>query len=131
MKILFFDGYCSLCNSFIDRMIRFDKENQLKFSSLQSKTAKKHLHSSQLPLSKDPTTIIYFRDGIVFSKSTAVLQSLIDLGGIWSTLKIFLFLPVALRDVVYDFIAKNRYRFFGRRDTCRLPTAEEQSHFLP
>ena len=131
MKVLFFDGYCSLCNHFIDRMLRWDKRGHLKFSSLQGQSAKKYLSENQLPQHSDPTTIIYFRDGHIYSQSTAVLYSLIDLGGFWKLSQILFLIPTWLRDFIYQFVAKNRYRIFGRRDTCRLPTTEESHHFLP
>ena len=77
VKILFFDGYCSLCNHLVDQMVRWDKRSVLKFASLQGKTAKVMLPSGP---KVDPDTVIYLRNGISFDRSTAILMSLRDLG---------------------------------------------------
>lgn len=123
MKIVFFDGYCNLCNSFVDFLIKVDKKGLLKFASLQGETATKRLDTKEHPINKD--TVIYLRDNQQFEKSTAVLYILSDLGGFWRLLKIFLVLPQCLRDFFYRLVAANRYRFISKRATCRTPSKEE------
>ena len=127
-NIVFFDGVCNLCNHFLDWLIRRDGKGQLKFASLQGKTAAQFLG----PLNEDSRqwSIVFLEEGKTYHKSTAVLRILIKLGGIWRMAKIFLWLPVVVRDKIYDFIAKRRYRWFGQKSTCRLPTLEERSRFL-
>ncbi len=129
-KIIFFDGYCSLCNTLVDKMLRWDKKSVLKFASIQGETAKKMLPPEFIG-KIDPQTIIYWRERILYQRSTAVLMSLRDLGGVWSLTSIFLWMPKFLRDLVYRFIAKIRYRVFGKRKKCRLPIAEERERLLP
>ncbi len=130
MKILFFDGHCNLCNSLVDWLILRDTHDVLKFASLQGITAKSHLpvfHSSQTSFD----TVVYFRDGQIYEKSTAVLYALKDIGGVWSGAQVFLIIPKRVRDAIYDLVAKNRYRLFGRKDTCRIPTPQEFKKLLP
>ena len=129
-KILFFDGYCSLCNCLVDMLIRVDALSQLKFASLQGSTAKEILKlESNQPM--DLNTVLYWRDGVIYNRSTAVLMIFNDVKGIWGWLRVFLFAPKFLRDSVYRVVANNRYRLFGRRDTCRIPLASEKERFLP
>lgn len=129
-KVLFFDGYCSLCNHLVDSMIRWDKKSVLKFASLQSDAAKKNLPESY-EIKMDPDTVIYLRVGRVYDRSSAILFSLYDMGGPWVLAALFFLVPKFLRDLVYRFVAKIRYKVFGKRETCRLPTAEEQKRILP
>ncbi len=125
-RIIFFDGVCSLCNGFVDFVIKRDSKNLFKFSSLQSGTA-----TSVLGSNFGLATIVFYDDGHQHIKSTAVLKILFQLGGGWTLFAIFASgIPVILRDLIYNFIAKNRYKFFGRRQTCRLPTETERKLFL-
>jgi predicted DCC family thiol-disulfide oxidoreductase YuxK len=128
MKIVFFDGYCNLCNSLVDWLIKVDRSSELKFASLQGLTASKTLTPALVATPLD--TVIYFTNGHTYLRSTAILKILWDLKGVWKLSGVFLIIPAFLRDVVYNIIARNRYRLFGKRDTCRLPTAEEKLRFL-
>lgn len=130
MKVLFFDGHCNLCNGTVDWLIRRDSRNRLTFASLQGSTAQERLG----PRASDPSdydTVVYLREGQAYQKSTAILMALGDLGGAWVMLKVFLVVPAPLRDVLYRLVARHRYRLFGRRETCRLPTAAERKKLLP
>ena len=131
-RILFFDGHCSLCNGFVDYLVRRDHSAQTKFASLQGETATRQLPAKLRDLA-DLETIVYLRDGVLLEKSGAVLTLLSDLGlrPLLLPSKWFLRVPARLRDHVYRFVAQNRYRFFGKRDTCRVPTPEEKDRFLP
>jgi predicted DCC family thiol-disulfide oxidoreductase YuxK len=132
MKIVFFDGYCNLCNGLVDFLMRADSRRRLHFASLQGETARQMLMPG-LPreLSVDSDTIIFLRDGVRYERSTAILRILADLGGAWTAARVLLVLPPTLRDFFYRVIAKHRYRWFGRRESCRLPTAEEAARLLP
>ena len=129
MKAIFFDGYCNLCNSFIDFLIKRDSKEILKFSSLQSESAKKLLPSHFLE-NVSPETVIYLRDGKVYDKSTAVIKIMCDIGGFYKIFLIGFIFPKFFRDSIYDFIARNRYKIFGKSETCRLPTENEKARFL-
>lgn len=129
-KILFFDGYCSLCNNLIDKMIRWDKKAVLKFASLQGETAQKMLPPNRRERT-DPDTVIYLREGEIYERSTAILLSLRDIGGLWSLSSMFFIVPKVLRNLIYRFVANTRYQVFGKRDVCRLPLPEERERLLP
>ncbi len=130
MRIIFFDGYCSLCNGLVDRLMRWDKRKEIQFASLQGETARRLLPPERQSES-DPDTVLYLRDGSIYERSTAILLVLKDLGGLWRIFTVLFIIPRFLRDLVYRFIARIRYTVFGRRDTCRLPTAEEKERLLP
>ncbi len=129
MKIVFFDGYCSLCNFWVDWVMRLDRTKSIQFASLQGQTAFERLKRSPGP--DAPDTVLYLRDGQLFERSSAVLRILGDSGSPWRMARIFLGVPRAIRDAIYGIIAKHRYQWFGKRETCRIPTAEERERFLP
>lgn len=126
--VLFFDGVCGLCNRFVDFVLRHDRQHRLFLAPLQGTTAAAEL----------PDEVIHELDTVVFLdkqrwqiRSSAVVRILWQLGGIWLIPGTLLWLiPRPLRDVAYRLIAKNRYRLFGRHETCRIPTAAERSRFL-
>lgn len=126
-KIIFFDGVCPVCNGFVDYVLKKDFKNHFQFCSLQSEFAK-----SNLPLMyQDLDTVILMENNDVFIRSTAVLRILFQLGGHWNALAVFASaVPRPIRDFIYNLMAKNRYRFFGKFNTCRLPTSEQKSRFL-
>jgi predicted DCC family thiol-disulfide oxidoreductase YuxK len=129
MKIVFFDGHCSLCNSTVDWMIRHDRRGELEFASLQGETAKRVIpaHAG----AADYDTVVYSREGVIYERSTAVLRAIGDMGGFWVIANVMLYLPRVLRDLFYRLVARNRFRLFGRRDTCRMPSPEERGRLLP
>lgn len=127
--IIFFDGVCGLCNRFVDLMLRADKRGLFRFAPLQGETAKALL--PPLPEEAHAWSVVYRDEHGTYRESEAVLRVLGRLGGWWGTLAVFRCLPRALRDAVYRLIARNRYRWFGKRETCRLPTPEERARFLP
>lgn len=126
--IVFFDGVCGLCNTAVDWLLRHDSQQKILFTPLQGKTAEVAL-SSELRDSLD--SVIVYIDGRLYQKSDAFLHLFPVLGGVWKILSFIASgLPRFLRDFIYDFIARNRYRWFGKRDVCRLPSKEERSRFL-
>lgn len=126
-RVVFFDGVCGLCNKTIDFLIQWDKEKKLRYAPLQGYTAKRLLSTMYI---EDLDSVVYYRDGKYLVRSTAVLRLLLDVGGWWKLLSIFLILPAFVRDFVYYFIARRRYKWFGKRDTCRMPTPQERALFL-
>lgn len=125
--ILYFDGVCGLCNGFVDFLIARDRNRVLRFATLQGPTAQKNLPKN---LTQDLTTFVLHDSRGTFLYSTAVLQAVAKLGGLWKLVSILLVFPRGLRDWVYRWIAKNRYAWFGKRQACRIPTEEERARFL-
>jgi len=126
-KIVFFDGVCGLCNYWVDFILAIDRAERVKFSALQSEFASKHLEPSQL---EDLDSVQFLEDGRVHMKSTAILKILRAVGGPWVLAYPLIFIPRFIRDFVYNLVAKNRYKFFGKHETCRLPTPEETARFV-
>ncbi len=129
MNVVYFDGVCNLCNSAVNFLIDQDKQGRLKFASLQSEAGKVVLHRSGLP-EQDYDSFILVKNGQLFQKSEAVLEVVKLLGGGWLLLYGFKIVPRTWRDWLYTQIAQNRYRWFGKRTQCRLPTPELRARFL-
>lgn len=144
-RIVLFDGECNLCNRSVDFLLRRDRQRRLRFASLQSEAARSLLARTGADVrppglhsgpeedavgTNDPSTIVYLDGDRLHVKSGAALRILAAIGWPWRALAAFLIIPPPLRDAVYDWIARNRFRWFGRRDTCRVPTPEERSLFL-
>jgi predicted DCC family thiol-disulfide oxidoreductase YuxK len=125
--VLYFDGVCNLCNSTVQFIIKHDKRKQFRFAPLQSVPGKAVLQ--QIGGDAQDSVILQYNRKY-YSKSDAVLQVMKLLGGVWKTSLIGYLLPRFFRNMVYDWIAKNRYRWFGRQDECMIPTAELRSRFL-
>ncbi len=123
--IIFFDGVCGLCNKSVDFLIVRDKKQIFLFAPLQGETAKQ-----KLPPVADMESVVLLDEKGMHDKSTAALKILIRLGGIWKLSVIFFAVPKFIRDPIYNVIAKNRYKIFGKKESCRLPTPEERVRFL-
>ncbi len=129
-KIILFDGVCNLCNDSVNFIIERDKNDVFRFASLQSKIGQKlTLERGIDPEAMD--SIILIEPGIAYyEKSTAALEISKHLTGGYSNLKYFSFLPEGFRNVVYDLIARNRYKWFGKKEECMIPTPALKSKFL-
>lgn len=125
-NILFFDGVCHLCNSYIDFLAQFKSKN-IFYAPLQGTTAQQILSLQQ---TQNLDSVIYYKKDKVLKKSTAVIESLSDTYGAFKILKIFYVIPEKIRDYLYDLVAKNRYKLFGQKDSCRIPTPEEKRYIL-
>lgn len=123
-KIIIFDGICGFCNKSIDILMRLDTQKIFKYTSLQGEFIK--------TLNIDPNidSIIYYEDGTLYYKSTAILKILRSLGGIWIISNVFYIIPRVIRDFTYDIIAKYRYNIFGKMDSCRMPKEGEEGLFI-
>ena len=128
-KIILFDGVCNLCNSSVNFIIDNDKRNIFKFASLQSETGSELMKKHNLT-SKDIDSVILIDADRAYIKSDAALRIAAELGGIYKLISYLRFIPKFIRDFFYDIIAKNRYRWFGKKDSCRIPTPELKSKFL-
>ena len=127
--IIFFDGVCGMCNRFVDVVLRADRRHVFRFAPLQGETARALLP----PLPADPGrwSMLYLDERGLHDASDASLEVYRRLGRGWALLALARFVPRWLRNPVYRTIARNRYRWFGRRTTCRLPAADETRWFLP
>ena len=125
-RIVFFDGVCNLCNGSVRFLIRIDRKKRLLFGPLQSHVAHKLLGDVPGELH----TIIYLRDGRQLEQSDAVLAILCDAGGIGTLAVLGYLIPRSWRNIIYRFIARHRYRLFGKRNSCMVPTKDIQSRFL-
>lgn len=125
-QLILFDGVCNFCNNTVNFIIKKDKKDQFRFASLQSKIAQDFI--SGLPSNTD--SIVYVRNQKVLVKSTAALFIAMDLGYPFKILAIFKLIPTSWRDSCYDYIAKNRYRWFGKIDQCEIPTEHNRKNFI-
>jgi predicted DCC family thiol-disulfide oxidoreductase YuxK len=127
--VILFDGVCNLCNGFVQFVISRDQGQRFLFASLQSETARELL--KDLPAGgQSLDSVVLLEDGRVYQQSAAALRILRHLGGAWPLLYGLIILPAFFRDGIYAWIAHNRYRWFGRRDACMLPTPELKARFL-
>lgn len=128
-SIILFDGVCNLCNSSVNYIIKHDKTEHFLFVSLQSDVAKEILlqnNSNKINLE----TIILVENEKTYYKSTAALRIIKKLNGLINVLYLFIIIPKFIRDPVYDFIAKNRYKWYGKKDSCMIPTDNLKKRFL-
>ena len=127
-NIIFFDGICNLCNYSVNLLIRMDHKKVLKYSSLQGEFAKKKLGLEFEDINKG---VVFFKDGKTYVKSEAVVKILLKLGNPYKAIgKVLSLFSYRFLNVFYDFIAKNRYRLFGRTESCRVPTKKEADLFI-
>ncbi|MBC7722035.1 MAG: thiol-disulfide oxidoreductase DCC family protein [Pedobacter sp.] len=127
--IILFDGVCNLCNSSVQFVIKHDAQKQFLFASLQSNFGQQVLAKYNLP-NTNFNSFILLKNGKVYQKSTAALLVAKQLQGAVGWLYLFMVVPGFIRNRVYNIIAKNRYKWFGKQDTCWLPTAELKGRFL-
>lgn len=126
--IVLFDGECNLCDFGVQFILKHDPKEIFHFASLQSDVGIVLLEKYNVPKSTD--SIILIEDGYFFTESTAALKIARKLTGFWKWLSIAIIVPKPLRDMVYKWIAKNRYKWFGKKQVCLLPTAEQRNRFL-
>jgi predicted DCC family thiol-disulfide oxidoreductase YuxK len=128
-NLVIFDGVCNLCNGTIRFIIRHDKGKRIAFTTFQSASGQDILRQYGLS-APDQSTVVYVKKGVAFTKSKAVLMILRDLGCCWNLSYILIHIPFFIRDFIYDLIAKHRYRLFGKRESCMVPTSEIMDRFL-
>lgn len=128
-SIIVFDGVCNLCNHSVNFLLKKDKKKIFLFTPFQSKYGQSIINHGSENENSDKT-VFYLRENQLYKKSTAALYILKDLGGAYSLLFVFIIVPRFLRDFVYSVISRNRYKWFGKKDSCRIPNAEEKNRFL-
>ncbi len=129
-SIIIFDGVCNFCNSSINFILDRDKDDHFRFATNQSEAGNKILLENNIPIDSEISTVFLYQNGKLYQKSTAALQIARELSFAWNLLYVGIIVPTFLRDIVYDFIAHNRYKWFGKRDACRLPKPAERAKFL-
>ncbi|HWJ90318.1 MAG TPA: thiol-disulfide oxidoreductase DCC family protein [Flavisolibacter sp.] len=127
--LVLFDGVCNFCNRSVNILIRHDKKNCFRFAALQSPAGQALLKKHGL----DPnsfTSFVLIEGEKIYTKSTAVLQLTKHLPWYWKGLQLLRLMPRSVRDAFYDWIARNRYRWFGRKNACMMPTMEQRKKFV-
>ena len=128
-NIVLFDGVCNLCNGLVLFIIKRDRARKFKFASLQSETGQQRLKEFNRAKNEFESFVLIQGDQY-FLKSTGVLKMLKELGGFWKLFYVFILIPRPLRDFLYDTIAKSRYKIFGKRNACMIPTPELKERFI-
>ncbi len=127
--IILFDGVCNFCNGAINFIIKRDKKRIFRYAALQSEAGQQLLKQYNLsPTELDSFVLIY--NGKSFKKTSAALNVASILGGVWKLTGVFRIFPAGVRDLAYNLIANNRYRWFGKKESCMIPTPEVRSLFL-
>lgn len=127
-NIVIFDGECVLCNGFFQFLLKKDLKQELSFATLQSNFASKLLKGKFINAGI-PDSVLFFKNGKIYTKSTASLKIISNLGGIWRLAAIGLCVPKFIRNSIYDLIARNRYRWWGKRE-CLIPDTSIKSRFI-
>ncbi len=128
MKIILFDGVCNLCSGAVQWIIKHDKKNAFKFASLQSDTGIALSKKYAIPENTD--SVILIDEEQVYVKSSAALLIAKYCSGLWPLLYAFIIVPPFLRNAVYDWVARNRYKWFGKKESCWIPTPELKQKFI-
>lgn len=127
--VLLFDGVCNLCNKLVMFIIRKDRRGKIRFAALQSESGKSLLRTYGLS-DKDINFVVYITSHTIFLKSSAVLHLLKDIGNGWNLFFGLIMIPRFIRDFFYDLVARSRYRIFGKRGVCMIPSPDIVNRFL-
>ena len=128
-SIILFDGVCNVCTGAVQFVIKKDQKNHFRFASLQSQQGQNILIRHQLPVN-DFNSFVLVENEKVYTRSDAALKVTKNLSGLWPLLYGFIIVPKFIRDGIYNLIAKNRYKWFGKKDSCMIPTPEIMAKFL-
>jgi predicted DCC family thiol-disulfide oxidoreductase YuxK len=129
-KIILFDGVCNLCDSTVQFLIKHDKKDIFRFVAIQSEIGQEIISHIGIDTSKTDSIILYEPGHAYYYKAQAALNIATSLGGMYSLMGIFKILPNGLSNMVYDYIARNRYKWYGKKDACMLPTSEMRAKFI-
>lgn len=128
--IIVFDGVCVLCNGWVRFLLKRDHAVGFRFAAMQGESGRVLLARHGLD-ADDPSSFLLVEEGDAYADSDAILRVLSRLGGVWRLTRLLRVVPAVLRDAVYRWVARNRYRIFGRHEACLLPDAEMSDRFLP
>ena len=129
-KIILFDGVCNLCDSTVRFIIKHDKKDVFRFVALQSDLGRKIINHIGVDTSKTDSILLYEPGHAYYYKAEAAIKIAAELGGIYTLMNIFSILPNALSNLVYDYVARNRYKWYGKKEECMIPTPEMKAKFL-
>ena len=129
-QLVLFDGVCNFCNASILKIIKMDKKNIFMFASLQSEVGKEITNHFNIDTKTVDSIILVESDSKYYIKATAALKIGKHFRGLWQLFQIFWILPTSFRDFFYNYIAKNRYKWFGKKESCMIPTPELKSKFI-
>lgn len=129
-KIILFDGVCNLCDATVQFLIKRDKKDIFRFVAIQSDLGQEIIKHIGIDISKTDSIILYEPGQAYYYKAEAALKIAKELGGIYSLLGVFTLLPKGLSNMVYDFVARNRYKWYGKKDACMIPTPAMKAKFL-
>lgn len=129
-QLILFDGVCNLCNTSVQYIIKHDKNDVFRYTTLQSNIGQEVIGKFNIDTNKTDSILLYSEENGISYKSTAALKIASKLGFPRNMMVVFLIVPTFIRNWVYDYIAKNRYRWYGRKDECMIPTPELKSKFL-
>ncbi|KQS45811.1 thiol-disulfide oxidoreductase [Flavobacterium sp. Leaf359] len=129
-KIILFDGVCNLCDSSIQFIIKHDKKDIFRFVALQSEIGLEIINHIGIDTSKIDSILLYEPGKAYYYKAEAALKIAKELGGIYTAISWFSILPNFLTNTVYDYIARNRYKWYGKKEACMIPTPELKAKFL-
>ncbi|EGV44749.1 DUF393 domain-containing protein [Bizionia argentinensis JUB59] len=129
-QLVLFDGVCNLCNDAINYVIKHDKNNVFMFAPLQSEIGKQLINEYNIDTQKIDSILLYSFENGLFHKSTAALKIASKLGFPLNLMVVFFIIPTFIRNWVYDFIARNRYKWYGKKEACIIPTKELKAKFL-
>jgi len=128
-RIILFDGVCNFCDASVQFMIKRDPSGKFKYTPLQSEVGQKILAENRLSAAEFDS-IILSENGKIYKKSTAALRIAKELSGLWPFLYLFIIVPPFIRNAVYDFVAANRYKWYGKKEACMVPSPEVRSRFI-
>ncbi len=126
---ILFDGVCNFCNGAVNFVIKRDKKSVIKFAALQSNAGIQLLKEYSLP-TNDMKSFVFIENGVAYTQSTAAIKVCKYLNAGWSLCKVFIIVPKFIRNGLYNWIAKNRYKWFGQKDSCMIPTLKVRTRFL-
>ena len=130
-KIVLFDGVCNLCTGTVQFIIKRDRKDLFRFASLQSEIGKQLMQERSIDPESNNSIIVIEPQIAYYLKSSAAIEIAKELGGLWPAIQVFSYiLPESIRDSIYELIAKNRYKWFGKKDSCMIPTPALESKFL-
>ncbi len=127
--VIVFDGVCALCSRWVRFLLRFDRAGRYRFAAMQGAQGRTLLAAHGLD-PEDPLSFLLVVDGVAYTDTDAIVRVVTGLGGAWRLAGLARVLPASLRDPAYRWLARNRYRWFGRHDSCFLPTVEQRGRFL-
>lgn len=128
-SVILFDGVCNLCNGFVQFLILRDPTRRYRYASLQSDTGRALMQAVGMPID-EINTVVLIEEGKAYTHSDVALRASRHMGGLWPLFTVFYGIPRPIRDAIYNWVARNRYRWFGKREACMVPTPELKSLFL-